>query len=115
MLKHKHHIIPRHAGGTDDPLNLVELTVEEHALAHKLLYEKYGKKPAEITYVYSGYNHSNGLYKCKYLHNNTFFEQYGCDLELYNEETEMTADTKTLYSFTVDGNIHIVITGRTGC
>ena len=28
-------------GGTDDPNNLVELTVEEHAEAHKLLYEKY--------------------------------------------------------------------------
>lgn len=39
---HKHHIIPRHMGGTDDPSNLVELTVEEHAEAHELLYEKYG-------------------------------------------------------------------------
>jgi hypothetical protein len=42
-MKHKHHIIPRHAGGTDDPDNLVWLTVEEHALAHKELYEKYGR------------------------------------------------------------------------
>ena len=40
---HKHHIIPKHAGGTDDPSNIIELTVEEHALAHKELYEKYGK------------------------------------------------------------------------
>ena len=24
ILKHKHHIIPRHAGGTDDPSNIVE-------------------------------------------------------------------------------------------
>lgn len=29
-------------GGTDDPNNLVELTVEEHAEAHRLLYEQYG-------------------------------------------------------------------------
>lgn len=43
MGKHKHHIIPRHMGGTDDPSNLVELTVSEHAEAHRLLYEKYGK------------------------------------------------------------------------
>ena len=42
-MKHKHHIIPRHAGGTDDPSNLVYLTVEEHAEAHKKLYEKYGR------------------------------------------------------------------------
>jgi hypothetical protein len=41
---HKHHIIPRHAGGTDDPSNLVYLTVEEHAEAHRKLYEKYGRK-----------------------------------------------------------------------
>lgn len=42
-MKHLHHIIPRHAGGTDDPSNLVELTVEEHANAHKDLFEKYGR------------------------------------------------------------------------
>jgi hypothetical protein len=43
-MKHKHHIIPKHMGGTDEPSNLVELTVEEHAEAHKVLYEIYGKK-----------------------------------------------------------------------
>lgn len=30
-------------GGTDDPENLIELTIEEHAEAHRILYEKYGK------------------------------------------------------------------------
>ena len=44
MKKHKHHIIPRHMGGTDDLSNIIELTVEEHAEAHRLLYEEYGKK-----------------------------------------------------------------------
>ena len=29
-------------GGTDDPSNIVELTVEEHAEAHRLLYEEHG-------------------------------------------------------------------------
>lgn len=43
-IYHKHHIIPRHMGGTDDPSNLVELTVEEHAEAHRLLYEEHGKQ-----------------------------------------------------------------------
>jgi len=41
-MKHKHHIIPRHMGGTDDPSNLIELTVEEHAEAHRKLYEEHG-------------------------------------------------------------------------
>lgn len=43
MQTHKHHIVPRHMGGTDDPSNLIELTIEEHALAHKALYEQFGK------------------------------------------------------------------------
>lgn len=43
IYKHKHHIIPKHAGGTDDPSNIVELTVEEHAEAHRKLYEEHGR------------------------------------------------------------------------
>ena len=42
-MKHKHHIIPKHAGGTDDPSNLIELTVEDHAESHRLLYEQHGR------------------------------------------------------------------------
>ena len=42
MVKHKHHIIPKHMGGSDDPSNIVELTVAEHAEAHKKLYEEFG-------------------------------------------------------------------------
>lgn len=42
-MKHKHHIIPKHMGGTDEESNLVELTIEEHAEAHKKLYEEHGR------------------------------------------------------------------------
>ena len=42
-MSHKHHIIPKHAGGTDDPSNLVELSVDDHAEAHKVLYEQCGR------------------------------------------------------------------------
>jgi hypothetical protein len=41
-MKHKHHILPKHMGGTDEENNIIELTIEEHAEAHKTLYEKYG-------------------------------------------------------------------------
>ena len=41
-MKHVHHIIPQYLGGTNDPSNLVELTVEEHAEVHRLLYEQHG-------------------------------------------------------------------------
>jgi hypothetical protein len=40
-IYHFHHIIPRHLGGSDDPSNLVRLTVEEHAEAHRKLYEEH--------------------------------------------------------------------------
>jgi hypothetical protein len=37
-------------GGTDDPSNLIELTVEEHAEAHRLLWEQYGRKEDELAW-----------------------------------------------------------------
>jgi len=37
-------------GGTDDPSNLIELTVEEHAEAHRILFEKYGRKEDELAW-----------------------------------------------------------------
>jgi hypothetical protein len=42
IYTHKHHIIPRHMGGTDDPSNLVVLSIEDHAQAHLDLYEQHG-------------------------------------------------------------------------
>ena len=49
-MKHIHHIVPKYIGGTDDPSNLVELTVEEHAEAHRLLFEQYGNKQDYIAW-----------------------------------------------------------------
>jgi len=43
-MLHKHHKIPKHSGGSDDPENIVYLTPEEHAEAHKKLYEETGNK-----------------------------------------------------------------------
>ena len=39
----RHHIVPRHIGGTDDPNNIRSLTIEQHAEAHRLLWEQYGR------------------------------------------------------------------------
>lgn len=56
-MKHIHHIIPKHMGGTDDPSNLIELTVEEHSQAHLKLYGQYGKKEDLCAYyMLSGRN-----------------------------------------------------------
>jgi len=42
LITHKHHIIPKHMGGTNDPENLVEVTIEKHAELHKQLWEDLG-------------------------------------------------------------------------
>lgn len=49
-IYHKHHITPKHMGGSDDPSNLIELTVEEHAEAHRKLYEQYGHWQDELAW-----------------------------------------------------------------
>ena len=51
IYKHKHHIIPKHAGGSDDPSNIIELTVEEHAEAHRKLYEEHGRWQDRVAWL----------------------------------------------------------------
>ena len=50
-IYHFHHIIPRHMGGTDDPSNLIKLTVEEHAEAHRMLYEQHGLEEDRLAWL----------------------------------------------------------------
>jgi hypothetical protein len=50
-MKHLHHIIPKHAGGSDDPSNLIELTVKEHAEAHKKLFDDYGRIQDKLAWL----------------------------------------------------------------
>ena len=40
--KESHHILPKCIGGTDDPSNLVDLTLREHYIAHILLAKIHG-------------------------------------------------------------------------
>jgi hypothetical protein len=49
-LMHKHHIIPRYMGGTDDPTNLVEVTVTQHAMFHFCNYQLWGNEQDKIAY-----------------------------------------------------------------
>jgi len=49
-ITHKHHIIPRHMGGTDDPINLVEVTITQHIMFHYANWKLYGKKEDEIAW-----------------------------------------------------------------
>lgn len=38
----KHHIIPKHCGGSDEDSNLVVLTYRQHTFAHRLLWKAFG-------------------------------------------------------------------------
>ena len=44
---HRHHIIPKHSGGTDNKENYTYLTVREHIIAHYLLWRIY-KNPNDL-------------------------------------------------------------------
>ena len=39
---HTHHLVPKHAGGTDDPSNLVRVNKAMHAFMHRLRYQETG-------------------------------------------------------------------------
>jgi hypothetical protein len=47
---YKHHVIPKHAGGSDDPSNIKLVTLEQHAEEHRLLWEKYNRKQDYIAW-----------------------------------------------------------------
>jgi NUMOD3 motif len=42
-MLYRHHIIPRHVGGSDDPSNIKMVTHVEHAEEHRKLYEQHGR------------------------------------------------------------------------
>lgn len=47
---HLHHLVPKHAGGTDDPSNLVKVNVAMHVFLHWLRYKEIGDKWDKIAY-----------------------------------------------------------------
>ena len=49
-MKHVHHIIPRHMGGSDNAENLAEVTIEEHAELHFALYLEHGRMEDWLAY-----------------------------------------------------------------
>ncbi len=47
---HKHHIIPRYMGGTDESENLVEVTITQHAMFHFCNYQLWGNEEDRIAW-----------------------------------------------------------------
>lgn len=48
---HRHHIVPKHCGGTDDENNITYLTIREHIIAHYLLW-RINKNPNDLRSYY---------------------------------------------------------------
>jgi len=90
-LVQKHHVIPRHHGGDDNPNNLIELEVREHALAHLNIYEN-GIEGVPNTKgcktCKNSYNTLMGMYRTWYRKTKIYQEPNNeIDwIEYYNEE-----------------------------
>jgi hypothetical protein len=52
----KHHIIPKHDGGSDEPSNLIVIGKHEHILAHLLLYLENGDHNDLVAYSFRRYS-----------------------------------------------------------
>lgn len=50
-IMHRHHKIPTHAGGINAPSNIEMLSVEEHAEAHRLLFEQHGRLEDKLAWL----------------------------------------------------------------
>ena len=57
--KEKHHIWPRCIGGVDEKFNIVELTAEEHYVAHQLLVKMFPKEKGLVWSAHQMAYHSN--------------------------------------------------------
>jgi len=116
---HKHHIIPKHAGGTDDPSNIVELSVEEHALAHKELFEQYGRWQDRLAWRgLSGQIDSQELIRKAQSEAAKRRDKFGENNPMYgkrhSEETKIKIGLKSSQRITTDETRKLLSKIRTG-
>lgn len=100
FYKETHHILPRCMGGNDDPKNLVDLTPEEHYLAHQLLVKIYPENK-KLAYALQAMCASSG----NQIRNN---KMYGWVREAVNEARKNfkhSDETKKKMSLTRKGRV----------
>ena len=50
MIRHKHHITPKHAGGSDDESNLISVTLTQHTMWHYANWCLWGRLEDRLAY-----------------------------------------------------------------
>lgn len=95
-IKHKHHIVPKHAGGSDDLSNIVELSIEEHAEAHYKLYKEYGRWQDKLAWkALSGMISSKDvLYEAVKNRDTSYMKQYKFRKTMSNATAKAWVDGK---------------------
>lgn len=51
LVKHKHHIIPKYRGGSNDPSNLVEVSIVQHSMWHFCNYQLWGAQQDKVAWM----------------------------------------------------------------
>lgn len=51
IIFHKHHIVPKHIGGTNDRDNIIKVNISLHAFLHKLLWEEHKNEKDRIAWL----------------------------------------------------------------
>ena len=107
-MYHFHHIRPRHMGGTDDTDNLVKLTVEEHAAAHKKLWEDHGSEYDRIAWQclvgQIDNAEANRLANIHYNKNKKVSEETKKKISLANRGKKLSMETKRKIGLNNKGN-----------
>ena len=108
-MKHIHHIVPRHMGGTDDPSNLVEVTIEQHAELHFALYLEHGKYEDYIAYNMLAGKTSEGervlnILRSEYMTNRVVSQQTRDKMTEYNKIRVHTEESRRKRSEKMSGD-----------
>jgi hypothetical protein len=98
-LKHKHHIVPRYEGGSDDPSNLVELTPTQHAMWHFAEWQRKGREEDRLAWRgLSGHYSKEEIMLAAY--------RLGHARMLEVRDAEKDTDGKSLYGKRVAERLH---------
>jgi hypothetical protein len=116
---HRHHIVPVHAGGTDEESNFTYLTVREHIIAHYLLW-KIHKRPNDLRSMHMlGANLTPYQRKvvgdfCFQNKIGMFSDEYRGNAELQSERARKAAKTQKenkIGTFSEEGRVKLASAG----